>query len=749
MTTIRPTPLLAPRSVAVVGATERPGSYGDTVVRNLDQAGFAGEVFCVNPGRESVHGHPCFPSLTDLPSPADAVVIAVPAPAVTAAVREAIGIGCGGAVVVSAGFGETPSGRELEAELAEVARAAGFPVCGPNGNGVIGFHHRAPLWGDSVPAGIVPGPVAMISQSGNVAVNAIGSRRGINFHTMVSTGNQAVLDTGDWLAAIAGLEGVRAIALFQETDGDGAKLAEALATCAERGIGVAVLKVGTSIAGQAAAAAHTGAIAGDQKVFRALIEEAGAAWASDPHELLEITRVLAEPRARPRRYDPKLHREEILPGGTIRDTLEESLTYRPGLAILTCSGGDSGIAADQADQAGLRFAELLPETAGKLGGLLPGAATVGNPLDYTSLLWFETGRLTEIVETVGNCESVEQMLVFHDHPADLRPEHESEWVAVRRALAEGVRRSGCPAFFASTLPDLVSDDGRRELAEEGIPVAGGMRAAVAAAAASQRLGRLDRAGVVGQLRAIAAAARVHGQGTGRPNPEPGGLWLAEHQAKQVLRPAGISVPAFLTATSPGACLDAAAGLSFPLVLKLSAGSIRHKSELGAVRVGIEDEAALLREAEDLMSIAGQIHLEQGLTGEPSNDPPVYLVEEMAGPGVELIVTARSDAVVPSLTVGLGGVWAEQLADSVVVPLPASPEQVRAALGRLRAFEALLGRRGTPVTDLAALSELASGVGQVLLDYRDGEGRRFDLIELNPVLARPDGAIALDALAHLA
>ncbi|HNF84921.1 MAG TPA: acetate--CoA ligase family protein, partial [Solirubrobacterales bacterium] len=139
----------------------------------------------------------------------------------------------------------------------------------------------------------------------------------------------------------------------------------------------------------------------------------------------------------------------------------------------------------------------------------------------------------------------------------------------------------------------------------------------------------------------------------------------------------------------------------------------------------------------------------GLAGEPSNDPPVYLIEEMAGPGVELIVTARSDAVVPSLTVGLGGVWAEQLADSVVVPLPASPEQVRAALGRLRGFEALLGRRGTPVTDLGALSELASGVGQLLLDYRDGEGRRFDLIELNPVVARPDGAIALDALAHLA
>lgn len=745
MTIIRPTPLLSPRSVAVVGATERPGSYGETVVRNLLEVGFPGEVFCVNPGRKTVHGHPCFPSLTELPAPADAVVVAVPAPAVTPAIREAIETGCGGAVIVSAGFGESPSGEELEAELKEVAFPAGFPVCGPNGNGVISLHHRAPLWGDSVPTGIEPGPVAMISQSGNVAVNAIGSRRGIKFHTMISTGNQAVLDTGDWLQAVAELDGVRAIALFQETDGDGAKLAEALATCAEREIGVAVLKVGTSNAGQAAAAAHTGAIAGDQKVFRALIEEAGAAWATDPHELLEIARVLAEPKARPRRYDPALAQEIENPDGTITDLLISEWNSRiPGLAILTCSGGDSGIASDQAELVGLRFAELPPETENRLKELLPEAATVGNPLDYTSLLWFETDRLTEIVETVGNCETVEQMLIFHDHPADLRPEHESEWSVVRNALVEGALKSGCPTILASTLPDLVSEAGRRELAAKGVPVVGGMRAAIAAALASQRPGRLDGGAIAERLRAIAEAARKSSE-TGT---EGSGSWLAEHEAKALLRQGGVHVPTFLTALSPAACLEAAAGFSFPLALKLSGPTIQHKSELGAVRIGIGDEAALLREAEELMSIAGQIHLEAGLAGEPSSTPPVFLLEEMAGPGVEVIVTARSDAVVPSLTIGLGGIWAEQLGDSVVIPLPASPRRVRDALGKLRAFEVLTGRRGNPVTDLDALSELASKLGGLLLDHRDRDGRALDLIELNPVVASPEGAIALDALAHL-
>ncbi len=736
MEPIRPTPLLTPNSIAVVGATERPGSYGDTVVRNLDEAGFPGEVFCVNPGRDSVHGHPCFPSLTELPGPVDAVVVAVPAAAVNQAIREAIDTGCGGAVVVSAGFGETAAGEHLESELAGLARDAGFPVCGPNGNGVINVAGRAPLWGDSVPAGLEAGAVAMVSQSGNVAVNAIGSRRGIGFHTMVSTGNQAVLDTGDWLGAVAELEGVRSIALFQETDGDGGKLADALALCAEREIGVAVLKVGTSEAGQAAASAHTGAIAGDQKVFRSLIEEAGAARATDPHELLEIARVMAEPKARPRRYLP--------PAG-------DSHEFRSGVAVLTCSGGDSGIAADQAEQAGLDFAELTQDTIERLRLLLPEAATVANPLDYTSLLWFETDRLTEIVETVGSCETVEQMVIFHDHPADLRPEHESEWAVVREALAEGARRSGCPAFLASTLPDLVSEAGRSSLAESGIPVVGGLRAAVQAAAASQRSSRIPSFEAAGRLGLIAGAARAASEdrATDSGADPDGGVWLSEHRAKEILRKAGVAVPNSLTALTPGACLDAAAGLEFPLVLKLSGPTIQHKSELGAVKVGIRDEAELLRHAEDLMSIAGQIHLDRGLSGSPSAEPPVFLVEEMAGPGVEVIVTARSDAVVPSLTVGLGGIWAEQLADSVVIPLPATGPQVLAALRKLKGFPLLSGARGAMRTDLDGLAELASKVGQVLLEYREEDGRRLDLIELNPVVARPDRAIALDALAHLA
>ena len=189
------------------------------------------------------------------------------------------------------------------------------------------IHERAALWGDALRP-LEPGRVALVSQSGNVAVNALATRRGLRLHTVVSCGNAVTLDPARWVAALAEEDGVGSIALYLEADGDGELLCEALARCAERGVGVAVLKVGASAAGAGAAAAHTGAVAGDQRVFRALVEEAGAAWAEDVHELLELAKTLAVPGARPA-------------GGG-------------GLGVLTCSGGDSALAADECERIGAR-----------------------------------------------------------------------------------------------------------------------------------------------------------------------------------------------------------------------------------------------------------------------------------------------------------------------------------------------------------------------------------------------------------
>lgn len=680
--------------MAVVGATDRPGSYGDTVLRNLERAGFPGPVWGVHPTRASVHGRECVPSPADLPEPVDAVVFAIPAAKVPASLSEAAERGCRGAVVFSAGFGEAPGGGSLERELAGVAERAGIPLCGPNGNGVIAVTARAPLWGDSVPE-LRPGAVAVITQSGNLAVNAIGSRRGIDFHTLVSTGNQTGLDAADWLAAVAARDGVRSIALFLEEDGDGARLAESLALCAERDVGVAVLKVGESRAGAEAAAAHTGAVAGDQRVFRALVEEGGAAWVRDPHELLEVARVLAEPRARPGRAG--------------------------GLAVLTCSGGDSGIAADLAEEEGIELPPLAEETERRLVELLPDAATPGNPLDYTSLIWGESELLASIVEAVGTDPAIDQLLLLYDHPAGLRPEHEDQWRAVRTGLADGAERCDAAALIASTLPDLLDDPAARELSARGIPAVAGLVTALSCVRSLQR-----SPGDPTRLRAIAAAAS--GARTGSNGDV--GDWLGEAAAKRLLREGGVPVPEGVE-LDPGdeiGCVAAANELGWPVALKLSGPGVRHKTDAGALALGIAGEEEL-RRAHDR------------LTALPEADGARLLVERMADPGVELLISARADAIVPVITVGLGGIWTEVLRDVAVIPLPADARRVAEGIRSLDGADLLTGGRGGDRFDVDAAADLAARLGHLLLE------RGLGLIELNPVVVHREGCVAVDAVAR--
>ncbi len=683
------TPLLSPRSIAVVGATDRPDSYAGNVLRNLERAGFDGPVWGVNPKRDQVLGRPCVPSVGELPEPADAVVVAIPAAGVPAAIREASARGCGGAVVLSAGFGEIEEGRALEAELRTVALEGELPICGPNGNGIISVPAKAGMWGDTVPS-LESGAVAMISQSGNVAVNALGSQRAIRWHTVVSTGNQTVCEASDWLQAISELDGVRSVAMFLESDGDGVKLAEALARCAERGIGVAVLKVGESAAGAWAASAHTGALAGDHRVFRALVEEAGGAWAADPHELLELGRALAEPRARPRGDG--------------------------GLAVLTCSGGDSGIAADLAARAELVLPALGEHTRAALAELLPEAATIGNPLDYTALIWGKEELLERIIGIVGADPAIDQLLLLFDHPHALAAEQEESWLAVRRGLVAGAASTTAAPLVASTLPDLIGESAIRELADRGVPGIAGLAAAITCAAALRQ-----PPGDPAHLREIAAAA------AGRETAN-GANWLGEAKVKGLLRAAGVPVPAGRVIADAEDAVAAANELGLPVALKLSSSALQHKSDVGALELGLADERALREAHERLLALEIAAEAE-------------ILIERMVEPGLEVIVAARADAVVPALVIGLGGVWAEALDDVSIVPLPASPERVERAISGLWAAPLLTGGRGRTGLDVAALAALAARVGDLLLS------QGLELIELNPVVVHPRGCVALDALAR--
>jgi len=680
------TPLLAPRSVAVVGASPRPGTYGNQTLENLVAAGFEGPVWGVHPTARAVHGIACYPLLADLPEAPDCVVIATPAATVPGLLSEAIDAGARSAVVFAAGFAETPSGVELQRRLRSTALAAGLPVCGPNGDGIVSLHDKAPLWGDAfLPA--TPGPVAVVSQSGNIAVNALNAGHGLRLHTVVSCGNQAVVQAADYLDALAGRNGVRSVALYLEDAGDGAALASALARCAEHDVGVAVLVAGQSARGAAAVAAHTGALAGNDRVLRALVEDAGAAWATTPHDLLELAKTLG--------MAPKSRRRS---GGAV--------------GIITCSGGDAAVAADIAARIGVPLADLDAATGRRLQAVLTDAATLANPLDYTAQLFGLEEPLAEIVDAVGSDPGVGSVIFYYDEAAQMPDAMDRVWRATRDGVVLGAGRSGTPTLLAATLPELQPHSSAEDMYEAGLTPVSGISEALQCAAALL----VERADP-GRLREISAAA----------SPRTPGHWVPEHVAKQLLRAAGVDVPEGTVVDSSDAAVSAADRLGGPVAMKLSAPDLQHKAVEAAVLLGLTGPAAVRAAYTELRSLVRWRHA-------------VVLVEEMAGSGPELFVSVRRDTTVGVLVLGAGGSLTEVIDDTVVVPLPVDGARVRAALGRLRTAKWFVDADGAVP---AAVVDLVLAVAQLTVD------EDLALLELNPVVVGPHRAVALDAVARRA
>ena len=453
---------------------------------------------------------------------------------------------------------------------------------------------------------------------------------------------------------------------------------------------MAVLKVGSSPAGARAAAAHSAALAGDQRVFRSLIEEAGAIWAGDVHELLELAKALA------------------VPGAT---------RARDGRAIVTSTGGDTAQGADEASSRGLELPALAAATRERLHEQLPRAATVANPLDYTAMIWGDSDALGGLVRTIGEDPDVGQVLVFYDQPAGLTGAVEESWRAVRDGIIAGARDSPAPTMVASTLPELLDDAAAWRFAQSGVPAVAGLRTGIRCASAMRTPEGDPRR--LREIAAFALAARGAGAGDSR--------WLGEHETKALLRDAGVNVvDGRVVADADDAAL-ALRELGGHIALKLSGSSVQHKSELGGVVLGLADAAEVRSAYARLAQLAAR---RKG----------VVLAERMAPPGVELLIAARTDGVVPALILGLGGIWTELLDDVAVVPLPAGAHRIERALRSLRGAPVMLGGRGRAAVDLAAACELASRVGELLLE------RSLALIELNPAFVSADGAIVADAKA---
>jgi acetyltransferase len=670
--------LLAPRSLAVVGASTNPAKWGHRVIEYCHKAGFAGPVYAVNQrtGERQIAGAPVFPSLLDIPERVDCALLAVPAALVETSVKDCASARVGAAVIAASGFAETGgSGYEAQSRIATIAEAAGLRLLGPNCFGLCRSEIGLVLTPhDYFP----PGRVALLAQSGNVAiaVSQMAMQAHLGFSLVVGVGNQIDVGFGELLEWCAADATTSAIGLYLEgLPGGGASgFVDGLDRCRERGKAVIVVKGGRSKAGTSVATTHTATLASNDQVWDALLRRHGAVRADSVEVLFDALSCAA--------MVPRLSGRRI--------------------AIVTDGGGDSVMAADAAEAAGLELAELNPATKEALTHLIPPAAPRSpgfNPITIDT-----PGGMDDDPRLVARCVRA----LVSDPGVDVavvggvfggyrfRRDAESEAARELAKLAK-IAPVVVQSAFADANPPAVDELRRSEVAV--FPTA-------------TRL-----------MRALAARAPHPSTPSTRQASQETSKLLSSSECAAILAAAGASVPAMSVVTTIDDVEAAAGRMDPPFCLKVADPAIAHKSDVHGVVLDIESPTALLEAAQALWRKFPESPL---------------LVMPFFPPGVELLVGAFTDELFgPTVLVGRGGVWTEIEKDTIVIPDPAATRTIRDSLPELRMWPMLSGERGQRAVDLDAICELAMALARAV-----SADRRI-VVEVNPVIAYSEGYALAD------
>jgi acetyltransferase len=697
-------PLFYPRSVAVVGASPK-GGYGLGVITALTSFGFTGTIYPVNPNYEMIAGLPAYPEIGAIPEPVDAVAIAVPSRAVPGVVRQAIAAGARGGIAFGSGFAEAgEDGRSLQNALRALCGTR-FPLIGPNCLGVMSYLGGAALWAITIGARRKAGAVGLVAQSGNMALTLMASSRGLGLAHAVSAGNQAVVDAVDVMSFYLTEPGVRVIAAVFEGITDVPKFRRIAAQAAERDIPLVVLKLGRSEKASRAAVAHTGSLTGADQLYDALFTQSGVPRVDDLEELLETAKLLAAERR---------------PAG-------------PGLGVFASSGGECGLIADVAAASGVTLPDLQPETRAELLGILPPFANPLNPLDITASGWGNRAIYGDVATLLATTPEVDIVACIGDTTRNSGPLEATGWDKMIAGMADARARTDKPIAVINTLTD-VAYEMTDALAAHGLIHLSGARNAARAIGHAGRYARwrqeqrAPRWGI-----AIDAARRARALAF---LPAAGSGGVVESASKELLRCYGIPVPAGGLAASDEAALALANAVGYPVVLKIEADGVHHKTEVGGIALGIASDAQLRAECAALRArIASRA---------PGARIRGVRVERMVSGLVELIIGGRNDPVFgPVVVAGLGGVLTEALQDVSTRLAPVDADDARTMLGALRGAALLGPFRGRPAVDIAAVADVVSRVSQLLTELPE-----IREVDLNPVLvgADGDGCVAVDALA---
>jgi acyl-CoA synthetase (NDP forming) len=705
----------APKSIALVGASENSG-WARFIVASCAATGFAGPLTAVHPRAARAFGLPVVPSLRDLPEPADLAFILAPVQAVEGVLDDMGAAGIPNAVVLASGYREAgEEGRALEDALAARAIANGVTMLGPNCLGFVNAHTGAAPYALSLPPPLIAGPVGIALQSGALASVVLGFARAhaIGLSVLTSMGNECLMRTADVLDYLVEDEATRVICLFLEEIGDPAKFARVAEKADRAGKPIVALKVGASAAGQQAALAHTGSVAGDDAVAGAALRQ------------LNVIRVASL--------------EELLTTGAALGYHRWPRGRRMG--VLTVSGGSCDIIADAASAQGLAIPDFAPQTTAAITAHLPSFAAAHNPLDVTGFgtlanLSARTSPLTALeraLDIAVDDPNLDFILLSGVNLPEARPPDEAmasmtegrlDW------LAERVASSPIPVIPVGATCVNLSDYGRKLLTDRGLVVLGGLTLGVTALGHALRW--LENRGRVRPALARSASSGWASTGSASVGRARAGPW-SEAQARRLLAAGGVPVVPGELAGSAEEAAAIARKVGLPVALKICSAQITHKSDIGGVVLGLSSEAEV-RAGYEKVRAAGE--------AVPGASVDGVLVTPMRSGGAELLAGVTVDPTFgPVLAVGLGGIWVEVLKDTSLRLLPVDAAEVKRMLGELRGRPLLAGARGTPPANLDAVAEAIAGLGRTALSLNGA----LRVLEVNPLWVNGDQVEALDVL----
>jgi acyl-CoA synthetase (NDP forming) len=682
--------MLEARSVALVGASARPGTFGRRMLEEVRKSPARPRVYAVNPRYTELDGARCFPSLADLPEAPELALLGVPDRALEQQLALAADVGCRGAVI----FGNAHEDRD---RLAAIARAADMALCGAGCMGFVNVSYGLRAIGYTEPDPLPAGPVALVTHSGSVFSAMLRARRGIGYTLAVSSGQELVTAAPAYLEYALDLPETRVLGLVLEAIRDGAGLRGVLATAADRDIPVVLLSVGGSAGGREMVAAHSGALAGSDGGWEALARAHGVLRVSDLAEFTDTLELFAVGRRA---------RADIGRPGS-------------GLATVHDSGLERAHVVDVAEEVSVPFAEISAATTERLTGLLDPGLVPANPLDVWGTGADTRGLFGGALLALADDPAVQVVALAVDLVHELDGDQ-----SYPLAMLDVADRTGKPIAVLSNLASAIDAEVASQLRAAGVPVLEGTRSGLVAL--RHLLDHARRAAAPGSMPPApgvvvqpdrqdrGTALLTSGQATGAPLLE----LLAEY---------GISVAAARAAADVSAVLAAADAIAYPVVLKTDEPQIRHKTDVGGVRLGIDDPGQLAAAYADVAARLG----------------PRVLVCQTVPVGVELALGIVADPELgPLVVVGAGGVLVELLADRRVALPPVSAEQAANLLADLRIRKLLDGARGMPPADVGSVIRAICGLSDLAIELGD----QLEALDINPLICGADGAIAVDALA---